>query len=260
MRTEAMSRHERMAQRFEAPVLLATALVIPAIIVEASAGDQRLKTAAVVLNWWIWLVFLAEICAMLAVAPSRRQWLRANPLVVAIVVLTVPFLPASLQAARLFRLLRVVRLVLVVRLARRLLTPAGIQFAAAIVGLAVLGGAAAFQAAERNGSHPRSLWDGVWWAMSTVTTVGYGDIRPYTTLGRIIGIVLMIVGIGFVALLTGAIAQRFLQPDVQRIEATEGRIEASELDLVHEIRAIADRLAHLEQMVVRERTLRSESG
>lgn len=242
-----------MARRFEKPVLLAAVLVIPAMIVEASASSDGLKAAAAMLNWLIWLVFLAEVAAMLAVVPSRRDWVRANPLIVAIVVLTVPFLPASLQAARMFRLFRLVRLVLVVRMARQLLTPAGIQFAAAIVGIAVLGGGAAFQAAERNSPDHHTLWDGIWWAMSTVTTVGYGDVYPETTLGRIVGIALMIIGIGFVALLTGAIAQRFLQPDVARIGAAEARIEAGEQDIVAEIRDIAERLARLEERVIRER-------
>lgn len=233
-------------------MLLAALLVIPAIVVESSASDERLRTAALVLNWLIWLVFLAELVALLVVAPSRKAWVRAHPLSVAIVVVTVPFLPASLQAARVFRLFRLLRLVIVLRMARRLLSPAGLQFAAVIVGIAVLGGAAAFQAAERSGPEPRTLWDGVWWAMSTVTTVGYGDISPHTTLGRIIGLALMLIGIGFVALLTGAIAQRFLDANVARIEASEARIEATDLDLVQEVREIAERLARLEARLVRE--------
>ena len=248
----AVERAQRVAQRFEKPVMLATVLVIPALVVEASAGDPRLKSAAVMLNWLIWLVFLAELAALLAVAPSRSQWVRSHPLLVAIVILTVPFLPASLQAARLFRLARLVRLVAVLKLAQRLLSPSGIQFAAATVGLAVLGGAAAFQAAERTQDPPPTLWDSVWWAMTTVTTVGYGDIEVKTTLGRIVGMVLMILGIGFVALLTGALAQRFLQPSAERIEAAETRLAEEEREIADEFRELAERLARLEQRVIRD--------
>ena len=58
-----------------------------------------------------------------------------------------------------------------------------------------------------------SLWDGIWWAVTTATTVGYGDLYPTTVQGRIIGMVLMFVGIGFLSLLTAAIASRFVKEE-----------------------------------------------
>jgi len=241
-----------MGRRFEKPVLLATVLVIPALIVETSADASELRAAATMLNWLIWLVFVAELAAMLAVAPSRREWVRSNPLLVLIVLVTAPILPASLQAARVFRLARLVRLVLVVRLARRFLSPTGVQFAAAITGIGVLGGAAAFQAAERTATRPPGLWDSIWWAMTTVTTVGYGDITATTTLGRAIGIALMIMGIGFVALLTGAIAQGLLRANAERIEAAGEQLAAEEHDIAEEFRAISERLTALERRILQQ--------
>ena len=50
----------------------------------------------------------------------------------------------------------------------------------------------------------------MWWAIVTVTTVGYGDIVPKTDAGRVIDIIVMLGGIGFLAVLTAAIAQRFI--------------------------------------------------
>jgi voltage-gated potassium channel len=241
-----------MARRFEKPVLIATVLVIPALIVEASAEADELRAAATMLNWLIWLVFVAELAAMLAVAPSRRQWVRSNPLLVLIVLVTVPFLPASLQAARVFRLARLVRLVLVVRLARRFLSPAGLQFAAGITALGVLGGAAAFQAAEAGTRDAPTLWDSIWWAMTTVTTVGYGDVEVHTTLGRLIGIALMIMGIGFVALLTGAIAQWLLRGEAERIAIAEEQVAEEEQTIAEEFRAISERLAALERRILEQ--------
>lgn len=82
-----------------------------------------------------------------------------------------------------------------------------------------------------------------------MTTVGYGDISPETTLGRVVGIALMLLGIGFVALLTGALAQRLLQGDAERIEEAETRVEADEHAIARDFQAIAQRLVDLEQRV-----------
>lgn len=54
-----------------------------------------------------------------------------------------------------------------------------------------------------------SFTDAIWWAIVTTTTVGYGDISPETGLGRIIAIVLMIVGIGIIGAITGSVATYF---------------------------------------------------
>lgn len=235
------------------PVILATLLVIPAVVIEATASSPALRSSASVLNWVIWLVFVAEIVLLLTVAEDRRRWLGGHPFELALVVLTVPFLPASMQAARLLRLARLIRLVFVVRLARQLFSPSGVGFAAFVSALAVLAGGAAFQAAETAPGRSPSMWDGIWWAVTTLTTVGYGDLHPETVLGRIVGIALMVVGIGFVALLTGAIATRFIsvlhepEPDARG----PAQADSDELTIEEEFRELAERLARLEARITR---------
>jgi voltage-gated potassium channel len=90
----------------------------------------------------------------------------------------------------------------------------------------VLGGGAAFAAVEK--SQHLSAWDGVWWAITTVTTVGYGDIKPHTDEGRVIAMVVMTVGIGFVALFTAAAAERFMRSqraERQELQGVEQRLD-----------------------------------
>jgi len=57
----------------------------------------------------------------------------------------------------------------------------------------------------------KSIGDAVWWSFVTVTTVGYGDFYPMTTGGRIIGVVVMIFGIGFLGMFTATIASIFVE-------------------------------------------------
>jgi voltage-gated potassium channel len=117
-------------------------------------------------------------------------------------------------------------------IARRLLSAEGVRDAAVRAVLTVLGGGAAFKAVETE--QPLTTWDGVWWAATTVTTVGYGDVSPTTDAGRVIAMVVMVVGIGFVALLTAAAAERFIRrggdpPAVDaRLEEVSARLAAIE--------------------------------
>jgi voltage-gated potassium channel len=236
-------RSRRIAERFELPILVAALLVIPVIAIEQSNAGDPWRTIAAVANWAIWIAFAIELAVMLAVVPNRMRWLRDHPLEVVVVVLTPPFLPASLQAARALRLLRLFRLLRVVQLARRVFSLEGLRYVGILAVLTALGGGAAFSAVEE-----RSTWDGVWWAVVTMTTVGYGDINPETVEGRVIAIVVMIVGIGFVALLTAALAERFVASHVEAAEDEVGeRIEAAEADVVAELREITERLQRVEQ-------------
>jgi len=55
----------------------------------------------------------------------------------------------------------------------------------------------------------QSFFDALWWSIVTCTTVGYGDISPSTAMGRIIAVILMLFGIGFIGMLTGTITTYF---------------------------------------------------
>jgi voltage-gated potassium channel len=97
-----------------------------------------------------------------------------------------------------------------------------------------------------------SVGRGLWWAMQTVTTVGYGDVTPEHTSGRLVGVVVMLWGIAFVSILVAAITSTFVtraeherdRADAQAEQTADDRDQARFDDLV-------ERLDRLEQALSR---------
>jgi voltage-gated potassium channel len=230
----------RVHTPFEPLVLAATLALIFVLIIEADAKSDGWQTFAEVANWIIWAIFVTELVAVLVAAKRRRAALRAHWLDLAIVVLTIPTLGKALAWLRLARFIRLARFGVIISRAlqaeRRLTAGDTLRVAAILTVTAIcLSGAAQYAFAS---GEFLTLWDGIWWAVTTVTTVGYGDLYPTTVQGRIIGIALMLVGISFLSLLTAAIASRFVKDDriaehhalvamLQRIEADVAELKAA---------------------------------
>lgn len=94
---------------------------------------------------------------------------------------------------------------------------------------------------EAFGSIPRSMW----WAVVTLTTVGYGDVTPVTLSGRLISVVIMVMGVGMVALPAGMLASRFSEEFGKRRESfreevnsalSDGHIDDDELSMLTDLR------------------------
>ena len=214
----------RVHTPLEPVVLVATLALIPVLIIESDAKSAGWQRFAEVANWLIWAVFAIELAAILIIASRRRAALRAHWLDVLIVVITVPLFTEALAWLRMARFLRLARLGALTARAlqaeRRLTSGDSLRIAAILTLTAIVTGAAAETAVEAG--EFTSLWDGIWWAVVTVTTVGYGDVTPTSVSGQLIGMVLMFVGIGFLSLLTAAIASRFVREENED-ELTEVR-------------------------------------
>jgi voltage-gated potassium channel len=233
------ARSTRVAEALNTPMLIAAALTLPMVAISESHPGGALEDVAHVLNWVTWLAFAIELVVMLAVVPNRRKWLRHHPLDPFIVIFTPPLLPPGLQGLRVLRLLRLVRLLRLAQLSREVFSLEGLRYAMFLSLLTAVGGGALFVAFEKHRQH-LDAWDGIYWAVTTMTTLG-SNVYPTTTGGEIVSVVILIIGIGFVALLTGAFAQRFLSPEIAEVEE---ELEAEQVS--------AEQLAMRELLGVRE--------
>jgi len=85
-----------------------------------------------------------------------------------------------------------------------------------------------------------SVWLGMWWAVQTVTTLGYGDIVPTQLTGRILAAAVMIVGIAFLSLITATVASVLVSRASQDVSSEEA-------DLMAALKRVEQRLESLEQ-------------
>lgn len=132
-----------------------------------------------------------------------------------------------------FRFLRLVRLFRIIHLYSRIMTFSAqtgnrLIYIVAVSGMAVSGGAIGIYLVEGNipDSKITNIGDAFWWAIVTVTTVGYGDIYPVTVEGKIIASILMIVGIGILGVLISTLGASFIESRLKpklNIEAEESK-------------------------------------
>jgi voltage-gated potassium channel len=92
-----------------------------------------------------------------------------------------------------------------------------------------------------------SFGDGIWWAIVTLGTVGYGDIVPHTTWGRVLGSIVIVCGVTFIAFLTATVTSLFVTVDQKDALAKVHALrEESEEDTRAALRAIDERLAAID--------------
>ena len=94
------------------------------------------------------------------------------------------------------------------------------------------------------GSNIHDYPDALWWAIVTVTTVGYGDRFPTTEGGRVVAVVLMLVGIGLIGVLTATVASVFIK---EHTDANREEYKKGHEDLGQQLFVISNRLADVER-------------
>ena len=174
----------------------------PAFVSEISAADlNKLE----LVQWATWIIFALDLIMGLWKAPNRKRYLKTHPLEIVSVVL--PFVrPLRLLRVISFGALVIQKIAVGKQIA---ITLKVFLFSILIAYIA----AVQITITEREvaNSNIKSFGDGLWWAVTTVTTVGYGDRFPTTSVGRVIAVGLMLVGISLMGVITASVAAWFVK-------------------------------------------------
>lgn len=210
-------------------ILLATLIAVLETEPEIAAGHEGTFAA---LELALGVIFAAEYAGRMWTAPERhdgaspwRARLRfalSPAAILDVLVIALTFAPFIVANAAVVRLVRVVRIVSLAKLGRtsralghlldavrsrkdELVVTAGLAVGVVLLGATALYWAEGAVQPDKFGSIPRSIW----WAVVTLTTIGYGDAYPITPIGKVLAAMVAIAGIALIAMPTGILAASF---------------------------------------------------
>ena len=229
-----LQRWERYSEwPLAAAALLFLVLFSRQVLVEPQGREAHIVWAV---NWAIWGLFVLDYVVRLCLADNRWHWFLRHLLDFAIV--TLPLL----------RPLRLLRLLVLIEVLQKAIGDAFrgriVVYTVSGVVLLIYTSSLAVFDKERylHGATINSFGKALWWSITTVTTVGYGDVYPVTNTGRVIAVLLMIGGISLVGVVTAALAswiiERVTEEESLMQTATVAHIE----ELRNEIRALGKEL------------------
>jgi len=206
----------------------------------------------------IWSVFFFELVVNLYNVKDKFRYVKENWLNLVIVIVAFPAIDWGSDWAVVIRSLRLLLFVrfftgafkdVIVVLKRN-------RFGQilAVFAFVILGAGGLFSYIEDKG-----LWDGVWYALVTITTVGYGDVVPVSDYGRIFGVVLILFGVVFFSLVTANISAFLIGSDQEKVEKDILQYMKSSEKRVAEQQALNDEnfermIAHMSSEIEQLRT------
>ncbi|MDY6866233.1 MAG: potassium channel family protein [Halobacteriota archaeon] len=244
----------KIEKMIETPMVVLALLVIPVLIIELEIlqTNPNLVFIARKIDDSIWFAFLLEYLVLVSLYDNKISFTKRSWLNLIILALSPPmFSPEgfalvrslrSLRALRLFRALRSLRVLIALRRGVKPILNVFIKnsmhYVTLITIILIILSGIAFSWIEYQDNSIQGIFQGIWWAITTVTTVGYGDLYPESESGRILAIVVMIIGIGFVSVLTANIASYFVEKDREKTEGLKR-------DKVDDVQLILERLDEL---------------
>jgi voltage-gated potassium channel len=216
MQSSALGRSEKL------PGVQLMILILSIVVLTALMIDVVVPLPPEVSRLVQWLdhlacaVFFIDFCVRFHRAPQKMQFMKWGWVDL---VASIPNVEA-LRFARLVRIIRVIRMLRAVRVSHRMLTsiirdrPGGAFSSVMLTAFLLVTFASLGSLVVEHGpdSNIRTAEDAIWWSMTTITTVGYGDHFPTTLAGRLLAMGLMLCGVGVFGTLSGLVASWFLGP------------------------------------------------
>ena len=233
----------RWASRFEVPmILLAIWIVIEWYLREKGIYSVMFDR---VTDWVVWLFFVFETVLLTSLVENKFRYLRNNWMNLLIISAGVPLLWGGGTYAAVLRSLRLLLLfplLLNISVTVRKVLARNYLGSVLLVALAFTLMSGLLIA----GIDPsiENVWQGIWWAWVTVATVGYGDIVPQSTAGKVFGAVVILFGVGFFSLLTASFSAYF-------VSRGEVEIEAEEVEEINQLKNIENRIDAMEKTLKR---------
>lgn len=191
----------------------------------------------VVFNWMIWIFFVTQFVTLCVMTRRRGRFLKENWLVPIVIILGIPFIISYFPLIELIQPLRPLLAVALIIPAIGLLTRFFLdgKLMTTILGALLI---VVFFGVLVAGVDPKikTAGDGIWWAMATVTTIGYGDVVPVSFWGRLIGAILVILGLGVFVAITANFLALLLRQEVREVKREEKEV----VEILKEIRSIKE--------------------
>lgn len=228
------------------PMLVLSLAIIPLLVIPLVVDlSPTTETTFFTLDWILWALFALEYGIRLYLAPTRGRFVRSN--LIDLVVVVIPFLRPLrvVRSARLLRLLRAARVAAFLfrglHAVQAVLSRRKLGYTLLVVMFLTIGAGVLVWAVEQDepAKNIQTVGDGLWWAITTLTTVGYGDRFPTSPLGRGVAVGMMLVGVALFGVLAASLASFFLE---------RGRQEEATADDIG-LEDIAARLGRIERLL-----------
>lgn len=244
--------HDTPAERaFDVVFIGAILLSVLVVMLDSIEGlSQRYGAFLQATEWFFTVLFTVEYALRVYAANDPKRYARSFFGVVDLLALLPTYLSVVFPQGRFllaFRILRVLRVFRILKLATYVREasvlrtamlasrPKIVVFVTTVVTIVVIVGSLMYMI-EGETSGFTSIPQGIYWAIVTLTTVGYGDIAPVTVLGRFLASVVMVLGYGIIAVPTGIVTlelQRASRPGVVATRCTTCGLDHHDADALH---------------------------
>ncbi len=231
-----------------AMMLLSFISVIIVLFITFGKLDHEHRRLLLVIDTGICLIFISYFFINLFRSTDKRDYFKHHWIDL---VASIPAIE-PLRMARLFQILRVIRLL---RMTRSILAPLLKQrrqatLASLLVSMvSILTFSSIFILLVESSvpeANIHTAEDAIWWSLVTISTVGYGDYYPVTTIGHVIGGIVIVCGVSFFGVISGYMASLFIAPDESE------KLETQRKELQCEIKSAVTRMERSQQVLLQE--------